>query len=104
MTLVTNALSQALDASTRQARGAQCAHHDHVVQFYDNEEFLYEVVGKFLGEGLILGQPLIVISTPVHLSAFVGHLRSSGFDMDELYATGQVVLLDADETLASFMV
>src|SRR5688500_10879282 len=98
MTVATNALSQVLDTSAPDAQRV-CAHHDHVVQFYDNEEFLYEVVGRFLGDGLILGQPLVVIATPEHLAAFVEQVRGSGFDIQELYASGQVVLLDARETL-----
>ena len=48
---------------------------NHVVQFYDNEEFLASVVGGFLAAGLAAGEPAVVIATPAHREAFVEVLR-----------------------------
>ncbi|MEK6374921.1 MAG: ATP-binding protein [Acidobacteriota bacterium] len=69
----------------------------HAVQFYENEDFLYQAVSAFLADGLSAGHPAIVIATEPHRHGFVKSLKSKGFD------TKNVVLADARETLASFM-
>jgi signal transduction histidine kinase len=76
----------------------------HTVQFYESEQFLYGVVGDFLAEGLVAGQPLVVIATEEHREAFAARLRSRGFDIEFLARAGRLTMLDAKETLATFMV
>jgi signal transduction histidine kinase/ActR/RegA family two-component response regulator len=75
----------------------------HAVQFYEREEFLVEVVGDYLSEGASAGDPLVVIATEAHRRAFTDRLTLLGDDVDALCRDGQLILLDAALTLASFM-
>ena len=70
----------------------------HAVQFYERDEFLYDVVADFLAAGLDEGEPAVVICTPEHRHAFTGQLRDRGTPVDRL------MFLDAREMLATFMV
>lgn len=79
--------------------------NSHAVQFYDNEDFLFDTVGQFLAAGLKSGDHLVVIATAEHRAGFVGRLAVSGPEgVETALATGQLMLLDARETLAKFMV
>ena len=79
------------------------AHH-HAVQFYGNDESLFTTVGGFLSEGLVSGQPAIVIATKGHATAISQQLASRLIDVDAATETGDLVLLDAEELMATFMV
>jgi hypothetical protein len=76
----------------------------HVVQFYEHNDFLIGAVADYLAEGLIAGQPCVVIASEHHREAFVARLRAKGFDLDLLTSSGRLELLDAHETLAEFMI
>jgi signal transduction histidine kinase len=76
----------------------------HHVQFYDQESFLHEVVAGFLGAGMQSGHPLLVVATEAHREAFCRLLARDGFPVAEARRSGQLTLLDARETLATFMV
>jgi hypothetical protein len=69
---------------------------DHIVQTYQDTAFLVEAVAEYLGTGLGRGEAAIVIARPEHTARFVEKLGARTAD--------QVVLLDAEETLARFMV
>jgi PAS domain S-box-containing protein len=83
---------------------AQPAHENHIVQFYETDDFLCDTVAHFLSAGLTADEPLIVIATPEHREQFCRRLQLRGFDVDGAQKSGQLVLLDARETLAHFMV
>jgi PAS domain S-box-containing protein len=76
----------------------------HRVQFYDSAAFLGAAVGRFLAEGLDAAQPLVVIARPAHRQAFCQNLEARGFDSERERHSGRLILLDADVTLATFMV
>lgn len=78
--------------------------HHHAVQFYGDEATLFATVATFLSEGLIARQPAIVIATAPHRDAIVQHLCGRLIDCERALQTGQLVLLDAEETLGLFMV
>ena len=78
-------------------------HQDHIVRFYEREETLFETVSEFLSEGLLLGQAAIVIAVEGHRDAMRFALASRGVDVNSALRTGQLVLLDAHEMLATFM-
>lgn len=82
----------------------QPAQHNHIVQFYEREDFLYDNVAHFLAAGLTAGEPVIVIATQAHRTAFATRLKLNAIDVAAVTATGQLTLLDAEETLAQFMV
>ncbi|HEY6562806.1 MAG TPA: ATP-binding protein [Polyangiaceae bacterium] len=75
----------------------------HIVQFYEEDEFLAATVAQFVGSGFLAGEPVIVIATEPHRQAFVRELQAASFDVERARATGQLTLLDAAETLAMFM-
>src|SRR5688500_7007929 len=72
---------------------------DHRVQFYDSEDFLALTVANFLEEGIRGGQPLVVIATEPHRRSFASQLKSKGHDVDRVSGSGQLMLLDARDTL-----
>ena len=76
----------------------------HVVQFYDDDDLLEDAVVDFLAVGLAVDAPAIVIATAAHRRGFCEKLAALGFDTERLVQTGWLVMLDADETLARFMV
>jgi signal transduction histidine kinase len=77
---------------------------DHRVQFYDSDDFLALTVANFLDEGIRGGQPLVVIATEAHRVSFTSQLKSKGHDVDRVSGSGQLMLLDARDTLDKFMV
>jgi signal transduction histidine kinase/CheY-like chemotaxis protein len=77
--------------------------HNHAVQFYESEDFLRDSVADFIGNGLVAAEPVIVIATEQHRSAFAGALAARGLDVTEATSSGDLVMLDARETLATFM-
>jgi signal transduction histidine kinase/ActR/RegA family two-component response regulator len=76
----------------------------HIVQFYEDEAFLATTVAHFIGSGFLAGESVVVIATEEHRQAFVQALGESAFDVERACASGQLTLLDAVETLATFMI
>jgi MEDS: MEthanogen/methylotroph, DcmR Sensory domain len=79
------------------------AHH-HAVQFYGNDNSLFTTVSGFLGQGLVDGNPGIIIATASHGKAILDRLKARLIDIDRAQRTGQLVVLDAHKTLDRFMV
>jgi DcmR-like sensory protein len=67
---------------------------DHIVQLYQDVEFLCDTVADYVGTGLRRGEAAIIIATPEHRARFLEKLEP---------ADGQLKLLDAEETLERFM-
>jgi hypothetical protein len=78
--------------------------HFHAVRFYKDADSLCAIVGTFLTEGFNASQPAVVIATPVHRTMIEGCLEREGHRVATLKATGQLVLLDAEDVLSQFMV
>ena len=78
--------------------------HHHAVRFYGNDAELVETVGAFLSQGLTAGQPAVVIVTPQHGIAIEAMLESHLIDVGAAKRLGDLVMLDADEILATFTV
>ena len=78
--------------------------HFHAVRFYDSVESLARMVSGFLAEGLTAKQPALAIATPDHARAIEAALIAKGWDVLAVKASGELTVLDAEETLASFMV
>jgi hypothetical protein len=68
--------------------------HDHLVQVYSDPAFLAEAVTHYLAAGLRLGEAAMVIARPENRRRF----------SQRLGAKSMVRMLDAEETLDSFMV
>jgi PAS domain S-box-containing protein len=77
---------------------------EHFVRFYQEDSHLYNSVGRFLRDGLERGEGVVVIATPEHRGGFEGTLRQGGFDVAGATRRGDLTLLDAEQTLSSFLV
>jgi hypothetical protein len=79
------------------------AEHDHVVLFHASDEELADQVYEHL---FWSGEPgtAILIATPEHRRLITGRMALAGIDVLAELANGSFVVLDADETLGSFMV
>lgn len=86
------------------AESAPIAGHFHAVRFYDSAESLCRIVAAFLAEGLRAHQPALVIGSQEHRAGIAAALADEHLDVDGLQASGDLLLLDAEETLALFMV
>jgi hypothetical protein len=77
--------------------------HHHAVQFYGSDQSLFTTVAGFLSEGLVAGQPALVIATESHLAGILEQLTARLIDVDQAIRIGDLIVLDAHETLAKFM-
>jgi hypothetical protein len=75
----------------------------HGVRFYENDESLAQTVAQFLSAGLAAGHPGLVIATPAHRGAILKELVGRSLDVVQLQRSDDLVLLDAKETLSTFM-
>src|ERR1700730_5081048 len=76
----------------------------HVVQFYEDDAFLFDAVGRFIGPALGAGETCLIIATAPHRAQIAEHLATRGFDLSALSEQGRYVTLDAAETLSRFLV
>ncbi|HET7219863.1 MAG TPA: MEDS domain-containing protein [Vicinamibacterales bacterium] len=75
----------------------------HAVQFYGSDDRLFCAVGRFLAEGLIEGQPAVVIAGPAHRAGILHQLSARLIDVDRARRDGDLLLLDSEEMLDLFM-
>ena len=78
--------------------------HHHAVKFYSDRESLCVTVAGFLSEGLIAGEPALVIATRAHAEAICEHLSGRFIDCPKALKDGSLILLDADDVLDLCMV
>jgi hypothetical protein len=76
----------------------------HVVRFYEGEDELVSAVTTFVAEGLASGESAVVVATPEHRAAFDTALLASGVAPARARMAGELIALDAAETLSTFMV
>lgn len=72
---------------------------EHFVQVYQDRAFLCQAVAEYIGTGLRNGEGAILIARPEHVAAFKAEL---GATAERALRRGQLVALDADETLGKF--
>jgi len=77
--------------------------HVHAVQFYKKQSFLAGVISDYVAEGLRQGEAAVVIATPAHRRAVLAQLGRKGIEVQQAKATGMLTMLDAGETLSTFM-
>lgn len=70
---------------------------EHFVQVYRDQAFLSSAVGEYIGTGLAQGDGAIIIAGPEHRAAFLETIQPG-----DALQRGQLVLLDAEETLGRF--
>ena len=90
--------------SVNSSASTSSAAYPHAVKFYDDEPSLGRTVAEFLAPGLLERLPAIVIATPDHRTLIARELGARGVNVRQLEQDGDLQILDADETLARFMV
>lgn len=75
----------------------------HAVQFYESDHSLSTIVAKFLADGFKQSQPGVVIATPEHCAAIEESLATHQLDVRRLKQLGDLVVLDARETIDTIM-
>src|SRR5579872_7415800 len=77
----------------------------HFVQVYDADETtLTRNVGRYVSEGLLQGDGVLVIATREHRDLISREASDSDARLSEALNNHQLVFLDAQQTLAEFMI
>ena len=76
----------------------------HAVQFYVDDSYLLDGLSRFVGASLGAGDATVVIASLAHARGLTTRLRECNLDLDSAIRQGRYVSLDANATLASFMV
>lgn len=88
----------------KQVEGRSHYHdHYHAVRFYEDERSLCRMATDFIGDGLAARQPAVVIATPAHREEIDRGLHALALDVRRLREDGELRVLDAEETLSTFM-
>ena len=76
----------------------------HIAQLYTERDVLGRAVARWVDEGLRQGEGVVVIATPAHWRATLRQLDRHHVAVERFRRRGQLVVQDAEQTLASFMV
>jgi hypothetical protein len=82
---------------------ASAGPRDHIVQLYQDQEFLNRAVCRFAASALVNGEGVILVPTAAHWEAFRPRLEAEGVDIEAARRCGQLTVVDADELLPQFM-
>src|ERR1700728_1985220 len=74
-----------------------------VVQLYTDDSFLIDVLSRFVGGALAVGDSAIVIATESHQRQLEKHLSARGLDTIKANLQGRYITLDASQALPRFM-
>src|SRR6202047_2665026 len=86
---------------------AQTPSHDHdghVVHLYTDDGLLIDVLSRFIGGALAVGDAALVVATASHSRELERRLSARGLDTAKAMRQGRYVTLDASETLPRLMV
>ena len=76
---------------------------DHIVQLYQDEDFLGRAVCRFGVAALANGESFVLVSTRPHWNVWRPRFEAQGVDVEAARHRGQMTVLDAEEMLARFM-
>src|SRR5690349_17913027 len=76
---------------------------DHIVQLYQDQQFMNRAVCRFAAAALAHGEGVILVPTAAHWDAFYPRLEAEGVDIQKAQARGQLTIVDGDELLPGFM-
>jgi hypothetical protein len=82
---------------------ASAGPRDHIVQLYQDQQFLNRAVCRFAASAIANGEGVILVPTAAHWEAFRPRLEAEGVDIDASQSRGQLTVVDADELLPHFM-
>jgi hypothetical protein len=76
----------------------------HVAQLYTDPGYLIRALSEYAGQGLRRGEAVVVVATPAHARAVTFRLEADGLRAADRARRGQLLLVDAEETLARLLV
>jgi PAS domain S-box-containing protein len=76
----------------------------HTVRFYERDDALVDAVSDYVAAGVAAGHPALLLATAPHRTAIAPALAARAVDVEGLRARGDLVLLDARQTLDAIMV
>src|SRR5262245_3997621 len=82
---------------------ASAGPRDHIVQLYQDQQFLNRAVCRFAASAIANGEGVILVPTAAHWEAFRPRLEAEGVDVNAALGRGQLTVADADELLPQFM-
>jgi hypothetical protein len=82
---------------------ASAGPRDHIVQLYQDQQFLNRAVCRFAAGAITNGEGVILVPTAAHWAAFRPRLEAEGVDVGAAQGRGQLTVVDADEFLPRFM-
>src|SRR5689334_16070634 len=71
---------------------ADAAPCDHIVQLYQDQEFLNRTVCRFAGAALANGEGIILVPTLTHWNAIRPRLEAEGVDVEAARQRGQLTI------------
>jgi len=77
--------------------------HDHIVQLYQDHDFLNSAVCRYIAAGLANGDRIVLFPTLTHWNAFRHRLETEGVNVEASRERGQLTVVDANELLPRFM-
>lgn len=77
---------------------------EHFVQIYQDEGVFLDALEGFIAGGIQAGDGVVVIATPPHIASLNERLLARNIDIASAARSNQYQALDAEETLAKFMV
>jgi len=75
----------------------------HIVQLYQDQDFLNRAVCRFTHAGFAKREGVILVSTLSHWNSIGARLEADGVDVEAARKRGHLTVVDADELLPAFM-
>jgi hypothetical protein len=82
---------------------SSAAPRDHIVQLYQDQQFLNRAVCRFAAASIANGEGVILVPTVAHWDAFRPRMEAEGVDVQAAEERGQLTIVDADNLLPTFM-
>src|SRR5882762_1498892 len=76
----------------------------HVVQLYSDDGLLLDVLCRFIGGAMAVGDGALIVATRGHHEGLLARMKARGLDPSNAIAQGRFVQLNAEEVLPRFMV
>jgi len=77
---------------------------EHFVHIYENYTAFLDTLADYTSDGLSQGHAVVIIATPPHHLGLSQRLITHGMNVPEAHSQGQLFYVDAEQTLAQFMV
>jgi hypothetical protein len=77
---------------------------EHLVQIYQDEGVFLDSLDGFVAGGILAGDGVVVIATPLHLAALNERLLARNIDIAAAIKNDQYLAMDAEESFSRFIV